>query len=60
MTTMEAALIAAGLTKETPAPPPEDKECKDCSYRRNDGFCKKIKKHKARRANVCTRFNEKE
>ena len=59
MTTMEAALVAAGLVKPEPKAPPVPKECKDCSRRGNDGFCKKIGKHRARRQVACTKFRAK-
>lgn len=57
MTEMELALTEAGLI--TLPPREEGLECKDCTRRRNDGFCKKIKKHRARRAAACNKIKEK-
>ena len=57
MTEMEFALTEAKLV--VPPPREEGLECKDCDRRRNDGFCKKIKKHRGRRDPACPKVCEK-
>ena len=59
MTSMEQALIRAGLVVPEPPKPKQVMQCKDCARRRNDGFCPKIKKHRARRQVACTKFRPK-
>lgn len=59
MTSMEQALINAGLVKPEPPKPLQVMECKDCCRRRTDGYCPKLRKHRARRQVACTKFRPK-
>ena len=63
MDTLEAAIAIAeawaGKSTE-PKVQPVPKQCKECTRRRGDGFCKKTKKHVARRKVACTKFRDKE